>query len=156
MSVTPGLCGQLTGAGEDKTRVKPIAEAFEHLEDRCSQVKDVATAGQVRETGLRQQKEIEEGEVCLTQAIHRQTLGVVGSVGDGPAAGMVPRSPVCPTHGGTSPPNRSDTQAAMFCCSNTAFSARVSRISVLTSSAHFPHWLQASRRVRKVRRLYAP
>ena len=87
MSVAPGLYEQLTGAGEDKMRVKPIAEVFEHLEDRCSQSKDVATAGQVRETGLRQQKEIEEGEVRLTQAIHRQTLGVVGSVGT--VAGMI-------------------------------------------------------------------
>ncbi|WP_333687858.1 hypothetical protein [Methylococcus capsulatus] len=36
---------------------------------------------------MRLQKEIEEGEVCLTQAIHRQTLGVVGSVGT--VAGMI-------------------------------------------------------------------
>ncbi|WP_188114783.1 hypothetical protein [Methylococcus geothermalis] len=44
-------------------------------------MKDVATQGQVRETELRLQKEIKEVEVRLTQAIHRQTLWVVGSVG---------------------------------------------------------------------------
>ncbi|MDF9391771.1 MULTISPECIES: hypothetical protein [Methylococcus] len=92
MSVALRLYEQLTEAGEDKTRAKLIAEAFEHLEDRYPQLKDVATAGQVRETELRLQKEIKEVElklqkeikeveVRLTQAIHRQTLWVVGSVG---------------------------------------------------------------------------
>jgi hypothetical protein len=93
------LYEQRTEAGEDKTRAKLIAEAFEHLEDRYPQLKDVATQGQVRETELRLQKEIKEVEatlrleiektrleireveVRLTQAIHRQTLWVVGSVG---------------------------------------------------------------------------
>jgi flagellar motor component MotA len=110
MSVALRLYEQLTEAGEDKTRAKLIAEAFEHLEDRYPQLKDVATSGQVRETELRLQKEIKEVEatlrleiektrleirevearlqkeikeveVRLTQAIHRQTLWVVGSVG---------------------------------------------------------------------------
>ncbi|QXP84620.1 hypothetical protein ABZN20_09180 [Methylococcus sp. ANG] len=99
MSVALRLYEQLTEAGEDKTRAKLIAEAFEHLEDRYPQLKDVATQGQVRETELRLQKEIKEVEatlrleiektrleireveVRLTQAIHRQTLWVVGSVG---------------------------------------------------------------------------
>ncbi|QXP88599.1 hypothetical protein [Methylococcus capsulatus] len=76
-----------------------MAEAFEHLEDRHPPSKDVATAGRVRETGLRLQKEIEEVEATLrleiektrleihgvevrsTQAIHRQTLWIIGAVG---------------------------------------------------------------------------
>ncbi|WP_367027013.1 hypothetical protein ABZN20_05390 [Methylococcus sp. ANG] len=59
MSVALRLYEQLTEAGEDKTRAKLIAEAFEHLEDRYPQLKDVATQGQVRETELRLQKDIE-------------------------------------------------------------------------------------------------
>ncbi|MDD5037228.1 MAG: hypothetical protein PHE55_21075 [Methylococcaceae bacterium] len=114
MSVTLRLYEQLTEAGEDKTRAKLITEAFEQLEDRYSQLKDVATHGQVRESELRVQKEFKEVEarlqkeirkvegkvregireveakvrveirdmeVKLTQAIHRQTLWMIGSVG---------------------------------------------------------------------------
>ena len=106
MSVALKLYEQLTEAGEDKTRAKMIAEAFEQVEERYPQLKDVATQGQLRETELRLQKEIREIdariheveaklqkeireldlkiaqlEVRLTQAIHRQTLWVIGSVG---------------------------------------------------------------------------
>lgn len=99
MSVALRLYEQLTEAGEDKTRAKLIADAFEQLEDRYPHLKEVATHGHVRETELRLvreiheldgklQKEIEgvrleikEVEIRLTQAIHRQTLWVIGSVG---------------------------------------------------------------------------
>ena len=106
MSVALRVFEQLTEAGEDRTRARVIAEAFEHLEERYPQLKEVATQGQVRETELRLQKEIKEldariesvrleikevevkltkeikdVEVRLTQAIHRQTLWVIGSVG---------------------------------------------------------------------------
>jgi chemotaxis response regulator CheB len=106
MSVALKLYEQLTEAGEDKTRAKLIAEAFEQVEERYPQLKDVATQSQLRETELRLQKEIREIdariheveaklqkeireldlkiaqlEVRLTQAIHRQTLWVIGSVG---------------------------------------------------------------------------
>ncbi len=124
MSVALRLYEQLTEAGEDRTRAKAIADAFEQLEERYPNLKDVATEGHVRETELRLQKEIKEVdirikeveaklqkelreidlrikdvdmritqveakltkeikdvEIKLTQAIHRQTLWVIGSVG---------------------------------------------------------------------------
>jgi hypothetical protein len=146
MSVALSVFEQLTEAGEDRTRARVIAEAFERLEERYPQLKDVATQPQVRETELRLQKDIEtirleikeveakltreiqavrleltreietvrleikeveakltkdirevearlsrdieqsrretrEMEVRLTQAIHRQTLWVIGAVG---------------------------------------------------------------------------
>lgn len=110
MSVALRLYEQLTEAGEDKTRARLIAEAFEQLEERYPNLKDVATQGQVRESELHLQKEIKEVdarlqkeikeveakllkeikeidlrikdvEIRLTQAIHKQTLWVIGSVG---------------------------------------------------------------------------
>jgi len=106
MSVALRLYEQLIEAGEDRTRAKAIADAFEQLEERYPNLKDVATQGNVRESELRLQKEIKEvdirikeveaklekeikevdirvkdAEIRLTQAIHRQTLWVIGSVG---------------------------------------------------------------------------
>jgi C4-dicarboxylate-specific signal transduction histidine kinase len=110
MSVALRLYEQLSEAQDDKTRARLIAEAFAQLEDHYPPVKDLATQGQVRETELRLQKEIKEVEaklqkeirevearlrleiekvrleireveVRLAQAIHRQTLWVIGSVG---------------------------------------------------------------------------
>jgi hypothetical protein len=93
------LYEQLTEAKDDKTRARLIAEAFDELEDRFPQLGDLATQGHLRESELRLQKEIKEVEaalrkdieqtrlelktleVRLTQAIHRQTLWVVGAVG---------------------------------------------------------------------------
>ena len=59
MSVALRLYEQLSEAQDDKTRARLIAEAFEQLEDRYPQLKDVATQAQVRETELRLQREIE-------------------------------------------------------------------------------------------------
>ena len=142
MSVALKVFEQLTEAGEDRARARVIAEGFERLEERYPPLTEVATQGQVRETELRLQKDIEsvrlqikeaeakltrdieavrlevkeveaklmreieavrleikeveaklardieqtrreirEVEVRLTQAIHRQTLWVIGSVG---------------------------------------------------------------------------
>lgn len=110
MSVALRLYEQLTEAGEDRTRARLIAEAFEELEERYPNLKDVATQGQVRESELRLQKEIKEVEarlkieikevegklqkeietvrleikeveIRLSQAMHRQTLWIIGSVG---------------------------------------------------------------------------
>ncbi len=113
MSVALRLYEQLTEAGEDKTRAKAIAEAFEQLEERYPHLREIATGGQVRESELRLQREIEqvrleikevEGklgkeieqvrleikevevklqqtEVRLLGAIHRQTYWIIGSVG---------------------------------------------------------------------------
>jgi hypothetical protein len=50
----------LLDAKDDRTRAKIIASAFESLEDRYPELRDMATAGGVRETELRLQKEIEQ------------------------------------------------------------------------------------------------
>ncbi len=59
MSVALKLYDQLTDAGEDRHRARLIAEAFEALEERYPDFKDMATQGHVRESELRLQKEIE-------------------------------------------------------------------------------------------------
>jgi len=51
---------QLLSAPDDKTRARIIATAFERLEDRYPELKDLATATGVRETELRLLKEIEK------------------------------------------------------------------------------------------------
>jgi hypothetical protein len=110
MGVALKLYEQLTDAGEDKNRARLIAEAFERLEERYPELKEVATQGHVRESELRLQKEIQgvrleikevearlkleikevesrlareikELDVKMTASLHRQTLWVVGSVG---------------------------------------------------------------------------
>jgi hypothetical protein len=50
---------QLLSAPDDKTRARIIATAFERLEDRYPELKDLATATGVRETELRLLKDIE-------------------------------------------------------------------------------------------------
>lgn len=98
MSVALQLYQQLRDAPNDDSRAKIIAEAFEQLEDRYPNLKDVATQGNLRETELRLQKEIKEIEANLRkeikeidlrikdveirtiQAIHRHTFWVIGSV----------------------------------------------------------------------------
>ncbi|MGY6276103.1 hypothetical protein [Methylomonas sp. MgM2] len=69
MSVALRLYEQLTEAGEDRTRAKAIADAFEQLEERYPNLKDVATESHVRETELRLQKEIKEVEAKLQKEI---------------------------------------------------------------------------------------
>lgn len=92
MGVALRLYEQLTEAGEDKERARLIAEAFEKLEERYPELKDMATQSHVREGELRLQKEIREVEarlqkdikeleIKMVSAMHRQTLWVVGSVG---------------------------------------------------------------------------
>ncbi|MDZ7750209.1 MAG: DUF1640 domain-containing protein [Gammaproteobacteria bacterium] len=49
----------LTSAPDDKTRARIIAEAFERMEERYPEVKDLATRTALSETELRLQKEIE-------------------------------------------------------------------------------------------------
>ncbi len=60
MSVALKLYEQLSEAQDDKSRARVIAAAFEPLEDRYPPLTDVATQGQLRETELRLQKEIEQ------------------------------------------------------------------------------------------------
>jgi SMC interacting uncharacterized protein involved in chromosome segregation len=69
MSVALRLYEQLTEAGEDKTRAKLIAEAFEQFEERYPNLKDIATQGHVREIELRLQKKIKEVEERLQKEI---------------------------------------------------------------------------------------
>lgn len=100
MGVALKLYEQLTDVGEDKERARLIAEAFDTLQRRYPDFKDMATQGHVRESELRLQKEIrevearlqkeihatkleiKEMEVKLTQAIHRQTIWVVLAIGE--------------------------------------------------------------------------
>lgn len=121
MSIALKLYEQLTDVGEDKTRARLIADAFESLEERDPAPNDAATQGALRETELRLlreikevelkiaqtearltkdirevearlakdirevdvrlTKEIKDVEVRLVNAIHRQTLWTVGSIG---------------------------------------------------------------------------
>ncbi|QFY41412.1 DUF1640 domain-containing protein [Candidatus Methylospira mobilis] len=69
MSVALRLYEQLTEAPDERTKARLIAEAFEQLEERYPQLKDVATQSQVRETELRLQKEIKEVEARLAMEI---------------------------------------------------------------------------------------
>ncbi|GAB4365839.1 MAG: hypothetical protein Kow0060_23390 [Methylohalobius crimeensis] len=50
---------QLSSAPDDKTRARLIAEAFERMEERYPEVRDLATQSGLNETELRLQKEIE-------------------------------------------------------------------------------------------------
>ena len=131
MSVALHRYRQLRDAPDDNSRAKAIADAFEQVEERYPNLKEVATQGQLRETELRLVQEIEhtrlqikeveanlnkeieqvrleirqvdanlrkeieqvrleikevevklfQSEVRLTQAIHRQTYWIIGSVG---------------------------------------------------------------------------
>ena len=53
------LYEQLTEAPDDRARAKLIAEAFGQLEEHYPRLQEFATAGHVRESELRLQKEIE-------------------------------------------------------------------------------------------------
>ncbi len=64
-SVALKLYQGLTDAGEDKKKAKIFATAFEELEQRYPEVKDLATGAQLTETSLLLQKEIKEIESNL-------------------------------------------------------------------------------------------
>ncbi len=61
------LCEALTSAEDDCARAKVIAEASERLEDRYLHLPELATQGHLRETELRQQKEIERVRLQIAQ-----------------------------------------------------------------------------------------
>ncbi|MGR8935660.1 MAG: DUF1640 domain-containing protein, partial [Gammaproteobacteria bacterium] len=69
MSVALHLYQQLRDAPDDAARAKIIADAFEQLEDRYPNLKDMATQGHLRETELRLLKEIKEVEGRLQKEI---------------------------------------------------------------------------------------
>ncbi len=62
MSVALHLYQQLRDAPDEDSRAKIIATAFEQLEDRYPNLKNVATHSDIRESELRLQKEIIEAE----------------------------------------------------------------------------------------------
>ncbi|MGM0540018.1 MAG: coiled-coil domain-containing protein [Thermodesulfobacteriota bacterium] len=63
------LYDSLLTAQDDRARARIIAAAFERLEDRYPEIKDMATASGVRETELRLQKEIEQIRADLSKEI---------------------------------------------------------------------------------------
>jgi len=88
MGVALKLYDELRHASSDEERAHLIADAFERFEERYPNLQKAVTSAEARETELRLQKEIEDVrmeikdvELCLTRAIHRQTLWVIGSIG---------------------------------------------------------------------------
>jgi chromosome segregation ATPase len=67
----------LTSAPDDKTRARIIAEAFERMEERYPEVKDLATRTALSETELRLQKEI-EGVRLETEQVRKEIAEVEG------------------------------------------------------------------------------
>jgi len=70
------LHDDLLDAKDNRTRAKIIASAFESLEDRSPELRDMATAGGVRETELRLQKEIEQVRADLSKDIEQVRLWI--------------------------------------------------------------------------------
>ena len=70
------LYDSLVSAQDDRTRAKIIANAFERLEDRYPELKDMATASGVRESELRLQKEIEQVRADLSKEIEQTRLRI--------------------------------------------------------------------------------
>jgi hypothetical protein len=60
MNSSVALYEALTTAPDERARARVIAEAFERLEERYPHLPELATQGNVRESELRLQKEIEE------------------------------------------------------------------------------------------------
>ena len=65
MALALQLYEELTEAPDDKTRARLIANAFERMESRYPQIKDLATQSQARETELRLLHEIKDTEARL-------------------------------------------------------------------------------------------
>ncbi len=63
------LYDSLLEAKDERTRAKIIASAFENLEDRYPELRDMATASGMRQTELRLQKEIEQVRADLSKDI---------------------------------------------------------------------------------------
>lgn len=65
------LYEQLSSAPDDKTRARLIAEAFERMEERYPEVRDLATQSALKESELRLKKEIVEAEGRLRLEIEQ-------------------------------------------------------------------------------------
>ncbi len=67
------LYDSLLAAKDERSRARIIANAFERLEDRYPEIKDMVTASGLRETELRLQKEIEQTRLRIEEV--RAELG---------------------------------------------------------------------------------
>ena len=67
------LYDSLLAAEDERARARIIANAFERLEDRYPELKDMVTASGLRETELRLQKEIEQTRLRIEEV--RSELG---------------------------------------------------------------------------------
>ncbi|MFP4588121.1 MAG: hypothetical protein ACLFM3_08750 [Desulfohalobiaceae bacterium] len=70
------LYDSLLAAEDDRARARIIANAFERLEDRYPEIKDMVTASGLRETELRLQKEIEQVRADLSKEIEQTRLRI--------------------------------------------------------------------------------
>ncbi|MFO7803159.1 MAG: hypothetical protein R6V55_12775 [Desulfovermiculus sp.] len=70
------LYDSLLAAEDERSRARIIANAFERLEDRYPEIKDLATASGLRETELRLQKEIEQVRADLSKDIEQTRLRI--------------------------------------------------------------------------------
>ncbi|MBS3780841.1 MAG: hypothetical protein KGY41_10635 [Desulfovermiculus sp.] len=61
------LYDSLLAAEDERARARIIANAFERLEDRYPELKDMVTASGLRETELRLQKEIEQTRLRIEE-----------------------------------------------------------------------------------------
>lgn len=70
------LYDSLLDAKDDRTRARIIASAFESLEDRYPELKDMATASGMRQTELRLQKEIEQVRLRIEEVRNELTVEI--------------------------------------------------------------------------------
>ena len=82
MSVALELYHGLTEAGEDKKKAKLFADAFEHLERRYPEVKDLATNGQLTEHSLQIKKDIAEINQQISKDIAATNLQASNNVAE--------------------------------------------------------------------------
>ena len=88
MGLALRLYEQLTETTDERVRLRLIADAIGELEESWPRPGEVARSGDVRESELRLQKEIEvvrkeikDVELRKRTAMHQQTLWVIGAVG---------------------------------------------------------------------------
>lgn len=75
------LYDNLLEAKDDKTRARIIASAFESLEDRYPELRDMATASGLRASELRLQKEIEQVRADLSRDIEQVRADLSKEIG---------------------------------------------------------------------------
>ncbi len=73
MSIALKVYQGLTEETDEKVKAKLIADAFEELEQRYPEVKDLATGAQLTEKSLLLQKEIQNSKIEMMGKMERQT-----------------------------------------------------------------------------------